>query len=1222
LFNIRKIKIFCAAFALFSLFSLCGYYILSGCTFLADVVAQKIEEAVRQAGGIEIAWESVIGNPITGVTLSGVKIRTGNVEIATLGEFRLQFLLKSIASSQPKVSKIAIKKMVSDFEVLSALPLDMGNSSGAGLNGELALVDSTIYTQWGSVFLSDANFSLNTADFSLKLHGKFRDIAISADGKGEMSRDAVNLRKFSATFGDMRVQAAGKLTPSLAMNCELRNVDATFISSFIPGFDNKYVGGVYSAAFAAALPNFSLPLAPEMSGILTSSGGVLWKFPFGGMSAKFYYGGKSLRIRDAALDIFKGRISGALDFDFRADAAPKVTARLSGSSLDTKTMETALPWLKSFPSLIDAVSCDVAGPLTSLSARAALYAPSFNPVGFSCTDVRANISVKNGTNADAIFSGDIEGAPVKGKGIILLQDGVTVSADISIPKITAESLHKSFPPLKDWKVAGNAGVKLGINGPVSALKYILSISSENVKIMDNYQLSSVSTEMSYTGNNLSVKSAEVKWGGASVKADGNLKLSPNSATQFALKGKMSGLDIANLSGFIPAIKEYKLSGIASGTWSLDGDAKTPLAKGELSIPALSTGKKALLADVKASVAYAHPKIDISKLAFRIDGSPVTASGFVTLPSGNASFDCNVKGTFAEINPAIFAEFGVPKNVSGKLRGDIRVWQTDKATSSVRIFFRDALLNYGDKTQLSDINGTVTYSGGNLYFDRLRTNLNTGNISVSGVVRNAASYGTSPALPLDLAVTVTSADIDRTARTFAPMSKGFQGTANGRVSITGNLAAPRISGEGTLRGVRAFGFFLPAVNFRDIRGDKKRIEFPNVRAAVGRGFINASGAVDLSDDFAVSISAAGTSVDIRALTSTLERDVRRAITGALDFDFKGEGPIKTFKGKGRGKVPHLTVFGLKVSDVEADFSVNDGFAIVEDSSAKAYGGEVKVQIVKDFNNTDWGGTLHVKSADIASAFKDFMPDSEGSITGTADFTMRFVGDSVRTSMQDGNGALDIYDGEISGFEGARKISEMFGGKPLRYNSGHFTFGLDGKNVNIIPGSRITAPKEDQIYKYVMFDGNVTTDLEMDINCDGNINLKALTALISGLQGVLSAAVETGDFGDSKGMLKNFLGSAITGYTTDEFRGVSMNVKGKPEELTFSNISIASPVKMNTLPDVLKTKGSESIKDGAGVKITVEIPVGPGEGGNSAGNVGKQLSGQILDQLIKGLVFEDE
>jgi hypothetical protein len=1155
--------------------------------------------------------------------MGGVKIYAGDAEIASLGEFKLQFVLKTIVSSQPKLSKVTVRNMVSDLDALTALPLDIGGSSGGRWDGDVAIIDSVLGTKWGNLSLNDARFSLSAEDFTLRLRGKFRDIAIAADGGGEISGNAVDIRKLSATFGDMRVFAAGKLTPSLAMNCELRNVDAGIISSFFPELEGaKYIDGAYSSVFSAVLPDFSLPLAPEISGTLTSSGGKLWEFPFNGMSAKFYFGNRSLRLRDTEFDIFSGRVSGALDLDFAADAVPRVTARLNANSVDTKAMETALPWLKSFPGVIDAASCDIAGPLNSLSARAVLRSPSFAPAGFSCADMLANISVKNSSVIDADFSGNLEGAPLKGEGVVIIKDGVNVNAVISVPNMAAESLYRNFPLLKNWKVTGNADVKLGITGSPSALKYVASISSQSVKIMDNYQFSPAEAEISYDGNSLSIKSSEVKWSGATVKADGSLDLPANAPVKFALKGNVAGLDIANLSGFIPMIKEYKLSGKASGSWSLGGDSKVPLANGEVNIPVINAGKRTFLENVKASASYAHPKIDISKLAFKIEGSPVTASGFVTLPSENSPFACNVKGTFAEMDPSAFAEFGVPKDVSGKLRGDIRVWKTDDQAPSVRVFFKDAMLNYGEKTRLSDINGTVTYSGGDVSFDRLRTNLNTGNISLSGVIRNVASYGKSPALPLDLALTVTSADIDRAARIFDPMSKGFQGTANGLVSIKGNLASPRISAEGTLRQVRAFGFFLPVVNFSDVRGDKKRVEFPNVRAVVGRGFINASGSVDLSDDFALSVDAAGTSVDLRALTSTLERDVRRAITGALDFDFEGHGPIKAFKGKGRGKIPELTAFGLKASDVAADFSVNDGFAIVEDSSAKAYGGEINVQFVKDFNNTDWGGTLRIKSADIAPAFKDFMPDSEGSITGTANFTMRFTGDSRRTSMQDGNGTLEVYDGEISGFEGTRKISEMFGGRPLRYHSGHFPFSLDGKTVNIIPGSRITAPKEDQIYKYVMFDGSVTTDLEMDLNCDGNINLRALNALVSGLRGVLSTAVERGEFGDSRALLKDFLGNAITGYSTDEFRGVSLKVKGKPGELTFSDITIASPVKMDTLPDALKNKGGSGVKDDAGVKLTVEIPVGPGGDGNSSGNVGKQISGQLLDQLIKGLVFEDE
>ena len=305
--------------------------------------------------------------------MSGVKIYASDAEIASLGEFRLRFLLKTVASSQPKVSKIVITKMVSDFETLSALPLAADAPSEAGWSGEMALVDSAIDTKWGNVFLSDANFSSNADGFAVRLLGKFRDIAISADGKGDMSGCIVKLEKLSATFGNMRIYTAGKLMPSLAMNCELRNIDADFIASFFPEFDNQYVGGVYSAAFAVVLPNLSSPLAAEASGTLTSSGGMLWKFPFSGMSAKFYYGARSLRLRETALDIFKGRISGALDLDFSAGAAPKVAARLNANSIDTERMETALPWLKSFPGLIETASCDVAGPLTSPSARAVLY---------------------------------------------------------------------------------------------------------------------------------------------------------------------------------------------------------------------------------------------------------------------------------------------------------------------------------------------------------------------------------------------------------------------------------------------------------------------------------------------------------------------------------------------------------------------------------------------------------------------------------------------------------------------------------------------------------------------------------------------------------------------------------------------------------------------------------------------------------------------------------
>ena len=121
------------------------------------------------------------------------------------------------------------------------------------------------------------------------------------------------------------------------------------------------------------------------------------------------------------------------------------------------------------------------------------------------------------------------------------------------------------------------------------------------------------------------------------------------------------------------------------------------------------------------------------------------------------------------------------------------------------------------------------------------------------------------------------------------------------------------------------------------------------------------------------------------------------------------------------------------------------------------------------------------------------------------------------MQDGNGKLEILDGEISGFEGAQTVSNMIGGKPLKFHSALFTFTLDGRTIYIIPGSRISAPQEDPVYRYITLDGRVTMQHEVDLSFMGNVNIRALNALIVGFQGVLNATVESGGVGDTESLL---------------------------------------------------------------------------------------------------------
>jgi hypothetical protein len=617
-----------------------------------------------------------------------------------------------------------------------------------------------------------------------------------------------------------------------------------------------------------------------------------------------------------------------------------------------------------------------------------------------------------------------------------------------------------------------------------------------------------------------------------------------------------------------------------------------------------------------------PRVYLNSLSAKLGDSSVNASGEISLESPGKPLEYNIKGSFRDVDPSLVAKLGiVSADISGNVTGDARTWKSGTDEPSCRIFFKDSRIKYAQNIDLTGLNGIFTYTGGGVIFDRLRTNLNAGNITLSGTVGNLNGWQKPSSVPIDLAAVITSADIGRISRIFNPLAVGVEGLVNGNATIKGSLASPTLEAEGSLLAIRAFGLFFPAIRLANITGSPDRIDFPDISAIVGRGSIKASARLDKSAEWETYLKAEGKSVDIRSLTFSLDDDIRRAINGVLDFNFEGAGALESFKGKGHAHIPELSAMGIQMSNADANFTVSDGFVIVEDSSANAYNGTVNAQVVKDINMSNWGGMVSVKSADMAMAFKDLFPDTEGTITGSTNFTMRFAGDSKRTSMLDGDGNLEITDGEISGFSGAESVSKIIGGKPLRFRSANFSFKLDGKTIYILPGSRVSAPREDPVYKYVMMDGNITTEQDIDLSCIGNINIRALNALVAGVQGVLSATIESGGIGDSETLLQNFLGNTIKGFARDEFRDVSMKVSGTSDHTIFSDVKILSPVKADTIPAALAAPENNKEKKEGNFHLTLEFPVGPGGESHSSQNIGGQVSGQLIDQIFKGLVFDD-
>ena len=1222
----KSIKIF-AAIVTLSLVLMACYLTLSGQTFYADLVAGRVRDSIEKSGPFEMSWDTIRGNPLTGVYVSNAKISSGDIELAHVGEIGMQVALPTAASPAARLSRLTFSNFVTDIENFSGISFEQNGNHGSSQVDNLYFTNSTLHTPWGTLSLERGSIGLGGQAYAVDIRGIFDDRPFFVECSAQLSNtdlsdsQAINVSNFKASLANINISAAGRAMPSLEMTGEVNNFDIKKLTEFLPFLDEYDLEGFYDASFYVTGPDLADIEGLEISGNLTGRSGRVLGMPLSVTSAKFHYSNGFIQIRDASAEAFNGKLSGDVDLKLSSGKIPTITARIHSNSIDTASLIPLLPWVENFAGTIDAASCDLAGPMNAISARAQLTSSSLNIASFLCSNIDAEVVVDKGSSVRVDFLGDIQGAPAKGTGNIAIGERATVNAEVAIPKISAASLRSNFPQLADFKVEGDAAVNLGIRGPASALSYEVSISSSELSLLGEYHLSDGSAELLYAGNTLNVKTARAKWQDATFTAEGNATIQQGRApAKLAFNGGFSNLNIARLGDLASVIKDFNLGGVGSGTWSLSGDTAKPVPSVEVHLPKFFIYGKYILSDFRIAFDYAFPSVNLNSSGFKLGDSAVTASGTVTLPQNGKSLEYNVKGSFNNLDPAVFVSMGlVSQDITGTLTGDARVWKAAADTApSIRLFFKNSDLNYSNVANLSQLNGTVTYSGGGLQFDHLRTQINYGNVSLDGTVGNIMGWMRPESVQLNLKAAVTSADIGRIARMFDPASKGFQGLASVNAVIKGSLASPNYTAEGVLNAVRAFGLFLPVINFSDIRGDKDNIELSNIRAIVGRGRIDASGSVNMAKNWETHLKATGTNVDIRSLTAALDEEMRREITGALDFSFEGNGPLTNFRGKGHGRVPNLSVFGLKMTDVNADVSISDGFVRVENSSAKAYGGNLTAQMMNDLNSTNWEGLIDVTSVDMGPLFHDLVPDS-GSITGRTNFSVQFYGDSRRTSMQDGNGKLEIFDGEVSGFEGAKAVSQMIGGRPLRFRSAHLTFTLDGHTIYILPSSRITAPLEDPVYRYVTLDGSVTTQQEIDLSCMGNVNIRALNALISGFQGVLTATMESGEIGDTGDLLRNFLGNTITGLSKNEFRDVSLHIAGKPGDVRFSDIAVQAPPRMDTLPPALRNP--DGYREDRGIRLKVEIPVGPGGGGNGNAGVTDQLSSQILDQLIRGLIFDD-
>ena len=1197
--------------AFFLLMFVAGFLFLSSSTFYADLVAGKVGDAFQDMGDYDLKIGDLRGNPLTGVDGAGVRIVHDGVELASADRVEMRLDLTSVLSS-PKLSRLSLSGLTADLDtVLDHLPKEKKDSSGPPALERLTLHDSKIATPFGVADVRDMTVLLGEGRYRVDLRGVYFSKPFTLKADIAASEGAISLRQFDVELSGMTLEATGDVTPSLDLLCSAANVDMDSLSEVLPQLKSATVQGLYSVK-AHLRNDTGLTATGEMG----SEAGQLWRVPFANLRTDFEYAENEIVLRDLSAHLLGGVASGDAKVGFSPGSTPALSLDFVASGLDTADMLDIFPWLEHFAGKIDA-SGDISGPIDALGGTIRLDAEKFAVYGIDASDASVSARLSKSTAFALSFRASAMGAAVQGTGDVRLKPDVRLKLDVDASNISLETLAERFPQIGEAGVDGVGTAHVKISGPADALVFDGSVSFPSMTAMREYALKDVGAAFSYGKGGLALTEAKATFNDATLTAVGSSATNLlGGGENLDFNGSVSNLRLENFSNLIPAIGENHLRGTVSGKWSLGGATADPHVRVSLTAPSLSLLKRVALSNVAAEATYSDGLLEVAAASAKMGDASFSAAGEIVLPMKDKALAYNVKGSFDDLNPEDFVKMGfVSADLSGDLAGDFRVWSEHGETPSARVFFKDSHIVYSNIFDVSNLRGSLTLRDGNLHLDRLRTMINTGYISVTGTVGNVVGKEFAlEKIPLDLDVSIASADIGRISRLFMPDSKGYQGVLTGSADIKGSAADPHFKGDASLSGVRAFGLFLPIVRINDVSGNLNEIQFPRVRAIVGRGVINGHGSLHKTTDWSASVEASGRSVDIRSLTFSLDRGVRREIEGTLDFDFKGDGWLHSFEGSGEVRVPTFRAMGIHITDFCAPFWVNEGFVLIEDSSAKGYGGILKAQMAKDLALSNWGGRVEILSADFASVLSDLMPNAEGTISGSADLTLRIEGDSTRTSMQDGSGTFVIRNGEITGFPGTEAVSSIIGGRPLRFSSAAFPFSIDGKTLYLLPGTRISAPSGDPVFKYIMADGSIVIEeKKMSLSCLGNVNVRALNSFIGGLQSLVSAVMD--DTGNTEALLQNFLGGALSGFSRNEFRDVSLIVRGTPEDLHFEGIEISQPMTFDTKPEALNQAASGRETEEERFRLKVEIPVGPGGGHGS--NVGGQVGGQVFEQAIKSL-----
>lgn len=1146
-----------------------------------SLLKKGILDGVQSLGSVSGDIGTVKGNPVKGYDITDVSLADSESEtVLTASKAGFSLDLKALLSGKICLERIYVEGAKVDENRLVSLIQGMPAST------------STIEVEIGEIFLSDISsvtdewnlvsgiVSQDQGIWSGAISAQLRGAPIEGNVKVAVKDEGISILSSSFLVMGGEGSLSGDISPSLGLSGNLKGLSLESIGAMSPS--SVKVHGTLGLDFALS----GTADDPRGSGSIVLENGGLSRFEIPGLKGDWSYNDSKL-----VLSSWRGSASGTSisgDMTLFMGDSPSISAVLEAADLDLRSWFGDDPRIKDLSGGIGGIHLEVKGPFDGLTAKIWLEDGDILYSGLRLSSIKGKGEMKESGGFLLDLSSSLLGGTASVNGKVNIGKNL-LDLSVALRSIElADTLSIAGSDGQDIKGALTADLK--VTGSPDEPVVSGSLQSSSIKA---YAVSLEDSQVSfqYGKGVIAFPSVVTGVGKSRISGKGTVKL--QDPMEIAFDGNLSGVTGEGLSRSFPDIAGLGLAGAVNGSWSYSSKgAGFGTVNLSLSSPSFSLAEAFPLKNLTAQLAINGDRVEIKNSSAGLYGGSLSLAGTVSVGgSGGMDFKGNlssVDGT--QLMKAIGMEGKGQIDGSFKVSGSPSSPILDLSIGSKKLELAGLELD-GLDFSLKTVKDQLVAS--------LKGALSGVPLSGGGWIKLPSGKNKGA---LDLEASVEGLDI----KSLLPKGVEIGGTMSTKLHLLGPLGKTKLYVKGSAPRLQVGNTSFASVDLGGYVGQGDVISFEG-SSQFGDKRVNVSCDLKPSDKgWSLGFVASGNDVNLYSLASGLEG----VVDGRVHMAMKGSWTDGYLSASGKISSKELSASGIKIKSVSLPVSIKGTDLAIKGGKAGLYGGPVTLDLEVDLTKSTWKGRAEAKSADLKPLVKDVV-SLPGVVSGTIDLRLDMSGVAGRAFLMDITGFVKGRSLEMSDFDVLQAVTK---GKPFKIRDLWANFNLDGQELYILPGSRASAWPGDEVYRYIEASGSIRPSSSegedpLELTCGGEINLNAFNALLGAMKNILKASIDS--LKDPRSLATDLLSGLIGGYSSQEFRDISLNVGGSFESPVISKLKISDKQGFGIGGDGLPSSPGEP-------KIRIKIDIPTGEGGGQEVDAGDQVKEQLMEGLLKQVV----